>query len=84
MDIDLKKSIVRKGMEYIPCLFLISKEDKLVHPSHVETIYQAHHGFKRIMYLDGSHNKPRSSQTREKCAEFLCKELNKSNSVKKI
>ena len=35
MEIDLKKSIVKNGMENIPCLFLISKDDKLVSPNHV-------------------------------------------------
>lgn len=35
MNIDLKSSITKKGMEKIPCLFLISKDDKLVNPNHV-------------------------------------------------
>lgn len=84
MDIDLKKSITRYGVENIPCLFLISKDDKLVNPAHVETLYQTHQGVKKILYLEGSHNKPRPTEIREKCAEFLCKELHKVGSVKKI
>ena len=64
MEIDLKKNISSKGMQNIPCLFLISKEDKLVHPSHVEELYESHKGQKKILYLEGSHNKPRPTEIR--------------------
>lgn len=39
MDIDLKNEINKPGMERIPIFFLISKDDKLVQPTHVETLY---------------------------------------------
>jgi fermentation-respiration switch protein FrsA (DUF1100 family) len=59
MDIDLKTEIVKPGMDKIPIFFLLSKDDKLVLPAHVETLYELHRGYKKIKYLDGSHNKPR-------------------------
>ena len=84
MEIDLKANIIRKGMENIPALFLISKDDKLVLPSHVDTLYEAHPGQKRLIYLEGSHNKPRPTEIRDQCAEFMCKDLLKSFSAKKV
>ena len=39
MNIDLKANIKEKGMKSIPCMFLISKDDKLIKPSHVEGLY---------------------------------------------
>lgn len=39
MDIDLRHEIIRSGMEKIPIFFLISRDDKLVKPAHVETLY---------------------------------------------
>jgi fermentation-respiration switch protein FrsA (DUF1100 family) len=59
MDIDLKSSITKPGMEKIPIFFLLSKDDQLVLPIHVETLYESHQGYKKIVYLEGSHNKPR-------------------------
>jgi hypothetical protein len=38
-------------MEKIPIFFLLSKDDKLVRPIHVETLYEMHKGFKKIIYL---------------------------------
>lgn len=35
MDINIRKNIKEKGMSSIGCLFLISKDDKLVRPNHV-------------------------------------------------
>ena len=44
MNIDLKANIKEKGMNLIPCMFLISKDDKLIKPSHVELLYSLHEG----------------------------------------
>ena len=35
MKIDIRKNIREKGMNAIRCMFLISKDDKLVKPNHV-------------------------------------------------
>ena len=35
MEIDIRKNLKEKGMNLINCMFLISKDDKLVKPSHV-------------------------------------------------
>ena len=35
MEIDLRKNVKEKGMNLIRCMFLISKDDKLVKPVHV-------------------------------------------------
>lgn len=42
MEIDLRKNIKEKGMSNIECMFLISKDDKLVKPSHVEILHSMH------------------------------------------
>ncbi len=51
MDIDIRKNIKEKGMNSIACLFLISKDDKLVKPTHVEVLHSLHEGPKEIVYL---------------------------------
>jgi hypothetical protein len=80
MEIDLKKEINRPGMEKIPILFLVSKDDKLVRPIHVETLFEMHRGEKILECLEGPHNKPRSAEVRELCASFLCNRLSNENS----
>lgn len=72
MDIDIRKNIKEKGMNQISCLFLISKDDKLVKPNHVEVLHSLHEGPKEIFFLEGSHNKPRPHDIRERCSKFLC------------
>lgn len=72
MDIDVRKNIKEKGMNQIKCMFLISKDDQLVKPTHVEILHSLHEGPKDLIYLEGSHNKPRPHDIREKCAQFLC------------
>lgn len=64
MEIDLRKNVKEKGMNLIRCMFLISKDDKLVKPVHVETLHSLYEGPKEIVYLEGSHNKPRSHDIR--------------------
>lgn len=44
MNIDLKNNIKEKGMKSIACLFLISRDDKLIKPSHVDILYSLHEG----------------------------------------
>jgi hypothetical protein len=69
-------------MEKIPIFFILSKEDTLVLPGHVEALYNLHKGYKRILYLKGSHNKPRPAEVRDQCAEFLCSKISNVGSQK--
>lgn len=45
MEIDLLKKVrQQKAFMDIPCLFLVSKEDKLVNYTHVESLYGEYPG----------------------------------------
>ena len=44
MEIDVRKNIKEKGMSNIKCMFLISKDDLLVKPSHVEILHSLFEG----------------------------------------
>jgi hypothetical protein len=73
-EIKYKKPRVYQLISNIKALFLTSKEDKLIHHTHAQTLHQ-HFPFctKELQYLNLQHNDPRSEQTKQKCAEFACK-----------
>lgn len=46
----------------VPGIFITSKEDSFVRSKHVEDLYEAYSGSKRILYVKGDHNNERTPE----------------------
>ena len=68
---------------YIPALFMVSKDDKLVRASHCEYLYDKYHCKKKqLYYIEDQHHENRSGKVIQKCLQFINRVFSSSKKVK--